>query len=142
VSNGADHASQWPGAEVHPDLFDDDSRSQGFSQLVRQLARRADCDGKYGRVWHPVYNVLEEGHTLLLVNPQHIKMKQVKESNFREVKRFAPDCNAIRMESCPGSRWSIPTGRWKARATNSNSSAELAFPSCGNECCMRCRQSG
>ena len=39
--------------------------------------------------WHPVYNVLEAERTLLLVNPQHIKMKQVKESNFRDVKRFA-----------------------------------------------------
>jgi len=33
--------------------------------------------------------VLEEGRTLLLVNPQHIKVKQAKESNFRDVKRLA-----------------------------------------------------
>lgn len=26
-----------------------------------------------GVYWHPVFNLLEEGHTILLVNPQHIK---------------------------------------------------------------------
>jgi transposase len=64
-----------------------------------------------GVFWHPVYNVLEDGRTLLLVNPQHIKAlpgrkTDVKESEwiadlFRHGLRHPPAlCRPSLSESC------------------------------------------
>ena len=64
-----------------------------------------------GVFWHPVYNVLEDGRTLLLVNPQHIKAlpgrkTDVKDSEwiadlFRHGLRHRPvSCLPSPSESC------------------------------------------
>jgi transposase len=37
-----------------------------------------------GVFWHPVYNVLEEGRTLLLVNPQHIKALPGRKTDVKD----------------------------------------------------------
>ena len=34
--------------------------------------------------WHPVYNILEEGRTLLLVNPQHIKALPGRKTDVKD----------------------------------------------------------
>ena len=37
-----------------------------------------------GVFWHPVYNILEEGRTLLLVNPQHIKALPGRKTDVKD----------------------------------------------------------
>ncbi|HEX4208180.1 MAG TPA: IS110 family transposase [Ktedonobacteraceae bacterium] len=37
-----------------------------------------------GVFWHPVYNLLEDGHTLLLVNPQHIKALPGRKTDVKD----------------------------------------------------------
>src|SRR5215467_2100210 len=37
-----------------------------------------------GVFWHPVYNVLEDGRTLLLVNPQHIKALPGRKTDVKD----------------------------------------------------------
>jgi transposase len=37
-----------------------------------------------GVFWHPVYNILEEGHSLLLVNPQHIKALPGRKTDVKD----------------------------------------------------------
>jgi transposase len=74
-------------------------------------------------------------------------MRQVNQSHFRDVKRFAAGLQRDQEEVLAGLTLVYSNGQMEARSTNSNSSkdngmAELAFPSSGNECCMRCRQAG
>ncbi len=37
-----------------------------------------------GVFWHPVYNILEEGRTLLLINPQHIKALPGRKTDVKD----------------------------------------------------------
>jgi transposase len=37
-----------------------------------------------GVFWHPVYHVLEDGRTLLLVNPQHIKALPGRKTDVKD----------------------------------------------------------
>jgi transposase len=37
-----------------------------------------------GVYWYPIYNLLEEGHTVLLVNPQHIKAVPGRKTDVRD----------------------------------------------------------
>lgn len=37
-----------------------------------------------GVFWHPVYNLLEEGRTMLLVNPQHMKAVPGRKTDVKD----------------------------------------------------------
>lgn len=37
-----------------------------------------------GVYWHPIYNLLEEGHTLILVNPQHMKAVPGRKTDVKD----------------------------------------------------------
>ena len=48
-------------------------------QQVEQLAMEST-----GVYWYPIYNLLEEGRTVLLVNPQHIKAAPGRKTDVRD----------------------------------------------------------
>jgi transposase len=42
-----------------------------------------------GVFWHPVYNLLEEGRTILLVNPQHMKAVPGRKTDVKDAEWLA-----------------------------------------------------
>src|SRR5258708_26639772 len=66
------------------------------AELVRLEAWLADQQGDHlalestGVYWYPIYTLLEEGRTVRLVNPQHIKAGPGRKTDVRDSERL-PD---------------------------------------------------
>jgi transposase len=59
--------------QVHTHLWHVDRRFAGPLRLVSRLAGGPGSHGEHGGVGKPVYNLLETGCTVVLVNPRHLK---------------------------------------------------------------------
>ena len=62
---------------------------QGLAQWLQQAQVTAVAMEATGVYWKPVWNVLEEGFQLLLVNPQHLKSIPGKKTDFKDGERIA-----------------------------------------------------
>jgi transposase len=62
---------------------------QGLAQWLREWQVTAVAMEATGVYWKPVWNILEDGFQLLLVNPKHLKSIPGKKTDFKDGERIA-----------------------------------------------------
>ena len=75
---------------VAPDLQHDDRQFAGAERLADHPQPQGDPLESTSVSWRPVFNVLEEGRTIVLVNPQRIKHVPGRKTDVKDAVRLAP----------------------------------------------------